>query len=206
VKTIIVANPKGGAGKTTLATNLAVALSIRGERVLLGDLDRQRSAHQWLGVRPEHLPHIHRFGDKSSRGGGERNHDWLVLDTPAALHGKNLAHAVKLADSILIPVQPSLFDMAATGDFIASLLEQRPIKHGNVDIGIVGMRVDSRTRAAATLEAFLTQFGLPVLAYLRDTQGYANAAFGGMGIFDLAPHAVSRDIEQWLSIISWVTR
>lgn len=202
MKAVLVANPKGGAGKTTLATNLAGALAVRGQDVHLWDLDRQKSALQWLSVRGEGVPRIERLDEAAGEAGGRKG--WLVVDSPAGLHGKNLSHALKIAERIVVPVQPSLFDMAATGDFLALLLEARGGKNRSSGIGIVGMRVDPRTRAAATLEAFLRQFRLPVLTYLRDTQLYANAAFNGMSIFDLPPYIAARETAQWDPILEWL--
>jgi len=206
MRSVLVANPKGGAGKTTLATNLAGALASKGENVTLWDLDRQRSSLAWLGIRAPHAPAIARLdGEDADDGVGARNKGWLVLDSPAGFHGKNLAHALKLAQKVIVPVQPSLFDMAATSDFVQTLIAEKPIRRHRATIGIIGMRVDPRTKAAATLEAFLQQFDLPVLSYLRDTQVYANAAFNGMSIFDLPEYLTARDRAQWAPVLEWLT-
>jgi chromosome partitioning protein len=202
MKSVLVANPKGGAGKTTLATNIAGALASRGEHVTLWDLDRQKSSLAWLGIRPPELPAIARLdGDEAGNPG--KGKGWLVLDSPAGLHGKNLHHALKVADRVVVPVQPSLFDMAATNDFLQTLLAERS-RSARGTIGIVGMRVDPRTKAAATLEVFLSQFGLPVLTYLRDTQVYANAAFNGRSLFDLPEYLAGRDHSQWQPVLDWL--
>ncbi|MFN0038822.1 MAG: AAA family ATPase [Burkholderiales bacterium] len=205
MKAILVANPKGGAGKTTLAVNLAGALALRKEKVFLWDLDRQKSTRDWLAIRGAEYPPIHRLdsaaGDDPALPHGSK---WLILDSPAGLHGKNLVHALKVVQKVLIPVQPSIFDMAATRTFLEELLSEKSVRRHKTFIGIVGMRVDARTRAAATLEAFLAQFELPVVANLRDTQIYANAAFGGKSIFDLPTYAGGQDVEQWKPILDWV--
>ena len=204
MRTVLVANPKGGAGKTTLATNLSGALAARGSRVALWDLDRQKSSLQWLAVRGERPPRIEKLGMKPPQDGKDAAHDWLVIDSPAGLHGKNLSHAIKLCEKIVVPVQPSLFDMAATGAFMGTLLAEKGVVKRETGIGIVGMRVDPRTRAASTLEAFLGQFELPVLTYLKDTQLYANAAFNGQTIFDLPHYVAAREMAQWEPLIEWV--
>lgn len=198
------ANPKGGAGKTTIATNLAGAFARRNQRVVLWDLDRQRSSLNWLSVRPHDRPAIDRLGRGDDEDKAPRGADWLVLDSPAGLHGKNLGHAVKLAYKIVVPVQPSLFDMEATGSFLQVLLDEKAVRKQRAAVGIVGMRVDPRTRAASTLEAFLRQFDLPVLTYLRDTQVYVNAAFNGLTIFDLPEYISGRDVEQWQALLKWI--
>lgn len=205
MRAVLVANPKGGAGKTTLATNLAGALAARGDKVFLWDLDRQQSSMNWLSMRPADRPAILRLDSKEGDDPKmPRGSNWLVLDSAAGLHGKNLSHALKLAHKVIVPVQPSLFDMAATSTFLQLLIEEKSVRKHKTFIGIVGMRVDPRTRAAATLEAFLAQFKLPVLTYLRDTQTYVNAAFNGLSIFDLPQYSGGRDTEQWQPLLDWV--
>ncbi|MEP7072627.1 MAG: ParA family protein [Nitrosospira sp.] len=206
MRTILVANPKGGCGKTTLATNLAAYLAGQNLRVAMWDLDRQKSSLDWLALRPAELPSIASLDAERDEIHPDipENNDWLVLDSPAGMHGKNLAHALKLAHKIIVPVQPSVFDMSATRDFLDQLMEERTVRKHKTFIGIIGMRVDPRTRAAATLEQFLQQYDLPVLTYLRDTMVYVNAAFNGKGIFDLPHYQAERDLAQWQPLIEWV--
>ncbi|MEO6561743.1 MAG: ParA family protein [Nitrosospira sp.] len=206
MRTILVANPKGGCGKTTLATNLAAYLAGQNLRVAMWDLDRQKSSLDWLALRPAELPSIASLDAERDEIHPDipENNDWLVLDSPAGMHGKNLAYALKLAHKIIVPVQPSVFDMSATRDFLDQLMEERAVRKHKTFIGIIGMRVDPRTRAAATLEQFLQQYDLPVLTYLRDTMVYVNAAFNGKGIFDLPHYQAERDLAQWQPLIEWV--
>ena len=205
MRAILVANPKGGSGKTTLAVNLSGALAAAGEKVVLWDLDRQQSSLSWLSMRPLGRPEINRLdGGAAAAPGSFRGSRWLILDSAAGLHGKNLGHALKIAHKVIVPVQPSVFDMAATGAFLQTLVDEKAVRKHGTRLGIVGMRVDPRTRAASTLEAFLAQFKLPVLTYLRDTQVYANAAFNGLSIFDLPEYVSGRDREQWGPLLDWV--
>ncbi len=205
MQSVLVANAKGGAGKTTLATNMAAALAVSGEATTLWDLDRQKSALAWLDIRsPSAAPIARADADADGSHASGRGKGWLVMDSPAGLHGKNLAHALRLAQKIVVPVQPSLYDMAATSDFLQALLAEKPLRRNASAIGIVGMRVDSRTKAAATLEVFLRQFDLPVVAYLRDTQLYANAAFSGSGVFDLPDYLAAREVAQWQPLLEWL--
>lgn len=206
MRAILVANPKGGSGKTTLATNLAGYLARQNQRVVMWDLDQQKSSLNWLALRSPELPVITRLGlerSETSQRVMEKN-DWLILDSPAGIRGKNLSHALKLAHKIIVPVQPSVFDMVATRDFIDRLMEEKTIKKHKAFIGIVGMRVDPRTRAASTLEQFLSQYNLPILAYLRDTMVYVNSAFNGKSIFDLPLYQAERDLMQWQPLTTWV--
>lgn len=204
MRAILVANPKGGCGKTTLAVNLAGMLARRGRRTLLWDLDRQRSSFEWLALRPPELPRIERLDAEHGESALPRGDSWLVMDTPAGLHGKNLGHAIKPSHKVIVPIQPSLFDMAAAQDFLAVLAEEKAVRKHKTFIGIVAMRVDARTRAAFTLETFLRQFDLPVVTFLRDTVLYANAALSGKSIFDLPASQVERDMEQWQPLIDWI--
>lgn len=205
MRVILLANPKGGSGKTTVATNLAAALAARGERVYLWDLDRQKSALEWLSLRAPALPVIHRLdGRRPDEPRGSADGGWMILDSPAGLHGKNLGHAVKAAEKVIVPVQPSVFDMAATRDFVRSLMEEKAVRKARTCVAIVGVRVDPRTRAAATLRGFLAQYDLPVLSFLRDTQLYPNSAFTGRSIFDLPLSLAEQDVAQWSAVIDWV--
>lgn len=205
MRTILIANPKGGSGKTTLATNLAGYLAKQNQRVVLRDLDQQKSSLNWLALRSSELPSIYRSGLErdASKGDMEKN-DWLVLDSPAGIQGKNLSHALKLAHKIIVPVQPSVFDMVATRDFINRLAEEKTIQRNKSFIGIVGMRVDPRTRAASTLEQFLMQYDLPIITYLRDTMVYVNAAFNGKSIFDLPYYQAEQELAQWQPLAKWI--
>ena len=201
MKTVLIANPKGGSGKTTLSVNIAGYLASRGRHVAMLDLDRQQSASIWLATRPDTLPRIRTL--KSEKEEGHRN-DWLVIDSPAGLHGKNLSHALKLASKVVVPVAPSLFDLQATRDFLKDLSEEKKAQSGKVHIGVVGMRMEMRTKAAWALEHFLASLDLPILAYIRETQIYVNAAFEGKSLFDLPHYLAERDLEQWAFLLQWL--
>ena len=199
MRVILVANPKGGSGKTTLSINLAGWLASQGRRVAMLDLDRQKSATHWLAARDMALPDIELLRD-----GQKGETDWLVIDSPAELHGKNLERALKLAHKVAVPIAPSLFDIRASQEFLAALHAEKAVRKGHAFVGVVGMRVDPRTRAGVTLEQFMAQQDLPVLAYLRNTQNYVNAAFEGKSLFDLPHHIAERDIEQWAGLTGWL--
>ena len=114
-----------------------------------------------------------------------------------------LERVLKLSTRVIVPVQPSIFDMMATRHFLTELLAEKAVRKGRADVAVIGMRVDARTRAAGELERFFATFDLPVLAYLRDTQVYVQASAAGMTIFDLPPSRAARDVEQWQAIIEW---
>ena len=200
---IVVANPKGGVGKSTLATNLAGALAAAGHAVMLGDVDRQQSSRQWLTQRPAHLPAIRGWditSDHELRPPKGTTH--VVLDTPAGLHGKRLDAVLKVADRLLVPLQPSLFDIQATHAFVGTLREHR--RGEALPLGLVGMRVRDHTKASEQLQHYLASLKLPVVAELRDTQNYVHLAARGLTLWDVAPSRVERDLAQWQSLLAWL--
>ena len=204
VKSFLIANPKGGAGKSTLATNLAGYFAQSGRQVMLGDTDRQQSAREWLKIRPAVLPAISGWSvEKDQPLRPPRNATHVVLDTPAGVHGKALEKVLRQVSRVIVPVQPSLFDILATRDFLDALLAEKAVRKERAFVGVVGMRVDPRTRAAHELERFLASCGLPVLSHLRDSQLYVQLAANGMTVFDLPPERVERDLEQWQPIVDW---
>ncbi len=201
MKAILIANPKGGSGKTTLATNVAGYLASRGRRVAILDLDRQKSATQWLSNRSPNLPAIELMQSEEEM---DAPVDSLVIDSPAGLHGKNLEHALKLVHLVIVPIAPSAFDIQASRDFLEVLHHEKTVRKGKIFVGVVGMRMDPRTRAALTLEQFLKGLDLPILAYLRETQAYVNAGFEGKTLFDLPPSLAQRELEQWAYLLNWL--
>jgi chromosome partitioning protein len=203
----VVANPKGGAGKSTVATNLAGWLAHQGHAVALGDLDRQQSARQWLALRPAQLPAIQalELADGATLR-SPKGCTHLVLDTPAGLHGKRLDLVLKLADRIVVPLQPSPFDLAATHGFLQVLAGHK--RGGKLAVGLVAMRVKEHTHATQHLHEFLDAVAPPPLnipvTHLRDTQNYAHLAARGLTLFDVAPGRVERDLQQWLPLTDWL--
>lgn len=205
MRSVLVANPKGGAGKTTLATNLAAYFANMGAAVSLCDLDRQQSGLRWLAFRDPNLaPVTGYFAGNQLSSALPTDGDWAVVDAPAGLQGYKLNDYLRQVDRVLIPVVPSVFDMAATEDFLNSIRTELRSRRGAV--GIVAMRVDPRTRAAGMLEEFLQHFDLPIVAYLRSTQNYVNAAAGGQSVFDPPKARFRKDLEQWAPLTDWLTR
>lgn len=202
---IVVANPKGGVGKSTLATNVAGMLAREGRAVMLGDVDRQQSSRQWLAMRPAHLPAIQ---------GWEVSHNEIVrppkgtthvvLDTPAGLHGKKLDAVLRIARKVLIPLQPSLFDIQATHAFLVALRAHPRAQ--DLQLALVGMRVREHTLSNDQLHQYLSTLNVPVVAWLRDTQNYVQLAARGLTLWDAAPSRVERDLEQWLPLKEWILR
>lgn len=198
---IVVANPKGGVGKSTLATNLAGFFTYQGFNVMLGDIDVQQSSRSWLALRPVSLPPILAWDiDDGNIAKPPKGTTHMVLDTPAGLHGKRFEKVMQIADKVIVPLQASMFDILATQSFLQEMKQLG----GKIKIGVLGMRVNSRTRAAEQLTHYVNSLDLPVLGYLRDTQNYVQLAAHGTTLWDVAPSRVEKDIEQWQELINWV--
>ena len=206
MQTILVANPKGGSGKTTLATNLAGWLAGKRQRVAIADHDPQRSASQWLARRPQLFPAVAAADGDARRKDEERDLQWLVVDSAAGLHGEALRDAVRRADILLVPVTPSAFDIVATQRFLDTIGEYKAVKQGELAVGIVGMRVDSRTIAAGELDTFVDALDFDRVANLRDTQVYVYCARDGLSVFDLPRSRAEQDWEQWRPLTRWIAR
>jgi len=205
MRRIMVLNPKGGCGKSTLATNLASYLASQKAEVILADLDPQGSSKEWLKARPKTAPAIESCSPKKidhlllPHGKG-----WLVLDVPGSLHDKELKEHIKLAQTILIPVLPSPFDIRATAHFIAKILTIGRISREKTRIAVIANRVRERTRIYHSLHRFLERLGIPFIGVLRDSQNYIRAAELGVGVFELPISMTAHDREQWKPIIDWL--
>ncbi|HKX41537.1 MAG TPA: ParA family protein [Burkholderiaceae bacterium] len=200
---IVVANPKGGVGKTTLSTNIAGYFASRGHAVMLGDVDRQQSARTWLGLRPAGASAIGTWDtlhDDTVRPPRGTTH--VVLDTPAGMHGRRLDEVMKLADKIIVPLQPSIFDIHATHAFVRELLAHK--RGERVQLAIVGMRTREGTIATDQLRGFLESVKVRLLGFLRDTQNYVHLAAHGLTLWDVSSTRFERDLEQWQPIVRWL--
>jgi chromosome partitioning protein len=200
---IVVANPKGGVGKSTLSTNIAGYFASKGHAVMLGDADRQQSSRLWLGLRPPAARTISTWdisADLIAKPPKGTTH--VVLDTPAGLHGWRFNDVLKMADKVIVPLQPSVFDIFATRAFLDELARN---KHGDkLQVALVGMRVDARTIASSKLQEYVDSLAVPMVSSLRDTQNYVHLAAHGLTLFDVAPGRVEKDLEQWQPICRWL--
>ena len=205
MKVIVVANPKGGAGKSTLSTNIAGYFASQGHTVMLGDADTQQSSKLWLTQRPEVLPKISTWeyeADLVLTAKPPQGTTHVVIDTPGGISGWRLKEVILRADKVIVPVMPSLFDMQATQNFLLQLVS---ITQGlPTDVRVIGNRVDARTISASNLRQFVESLDVQVLSYLRDTQYYLHMAAHGLSLFDITPSKVAKDLEQWQPICQWL--
>lgn len=212
MRSILVLNPKGGCGKSTLAMNIAGWFaSERGAKVALADCDPQGSSKDWLAARPAHRAPIYTATVTANKTSTPRGTEVLVIDSPAASHGARLAGLMKHARTVIIPLMPSALDTRAAERFLAELIDLRKVSQKKVKLATVANRVREDTLAAAKLEDYLDHLRLPngtklkYLAFLRASQNYVHAAEQGLTIFELPPSRTYYDREQWQPLLKWLT-
>lgn len=205
MRSIMVLNAKGGSGKSTLATNLASYFASVGSKVMLVDFDPQHSSLDWLNERPSGRPTITGVDGSAAKVRVPRGVDYVVYDTPAAVRGKDLTALVRRAQSIIVPVLPSPIDMRAATEFIREILDNGRVSRKETRVALVANRCRENTNVYHQLEGFLKKVRkAPFISVLRETQNYNRAAERGLGVFELPPYLISRDLEQWDPIIQWL--
>jgi chromosome partitioning protein len=212
VRKIVLLNPKGGSGKTTIATNLAGYYASQGVPTALTDTDPQASCSRWLVKRPAASPEIHGIEAYKSQSGVTRSFalrvpggiERVIVDTPAALPIHKLIEETRGADKILVPVMPSDIDISAAAHCIADLLIQAKVQRADNRLAVVANRVKHNTLVFKSLMRFLTSLGIPVAAVLRDSQVYIRSATQGIGVHEMKGSRILPDLEQWESLVDWV--
>jgi chromosome partitioning protein len=201
----MVLNAKGGCGKSTLSTNIAVFFALRRHRVCIADYDSQRSSLDWLATRQADLPTI--SGVAAYEDGLRtvpRNTDVLVIDAPARVHGTELNELVRRAETIIVPVLPSSIDMKACGHFMAELTEIGRVSRKQARLAVVANRVRENTLMYEELDQYLSKLKIPYLGHLREAQNYLRAYSRGMGVMELPEYLAWPDWKQWEPIFEWL--
>ncbi len=209
---IVVINPKGGCGKTTLSTNLAAYFAKRGPIPAVMDCDPQGSSMGWIERRPSSKPPVH--GIAAYKRTMQATRSWqlrvpqettsLIVDSPAALSHDDLREVTRDASSILVPVMPSSIDIHAASRCIADLLLVAKIDRRDRKLAVVANRTRKNTKSLDKLMRFLDSLGIPIIAVLRDSQNFVHAVEDGIGICEMTPYKVKKDIEQLDQIIQWL--
>jgi chromosome partitioning protein len=209
---ILVLNPKGGSGKTTIATNLASYFASQGDRPLLSDMDPQGSSTRWLKKRKPDQSFI--YGVAAFERNSRMTRAWqmrvpadaahVVVDTPAAVPAQDMPDMTKNADAIIVPVLPSDIDIHACSKCIADLLLIAKVRRDEYRIGVVANRVKRNTVIYQSLMRFLETLRIPVIATLRDSQNYVRAAEQGVGVHEMKRYAVAQDLEDWQPMLAWL--
>lgn len=205
MRTIMVLNPKGGCGKTTVATNLASYYANQGLATVLADFDPQRSSLDWLALRPAERPAIQGVAayNEGLRGVG-RGVDVLVIDAPARSHGPEITDLIRRAETVLVPVLPSPVDIFAAQRFVDELHHVGRVERKEAKIGLIANRVRDTTLIAHDLGVFLNRLHLPIVGTLREAQNYIRAFARGLGVMELPPYLAWPDVQQWDELTRWL--
>jgi chromosome partitioning protein len=209
---IVVLNPKGGSGKTTIAINLASHFALRGARPVLMDFDPQGSSAHWVEKRQKTQARIHlikaferdprvtrTFQLRIPEGTGR-----VIVDTPAAVEAQEMPELTRTADKILVPVLPSDIDIHACSRCVQNLLLVAKVRRNDNRLGIIANRVRVNTLIYGALSRFLGTLGIPIVATLRDSQNYIRAAELGLGLEEMKPYSVGADLAAWQPLLEWL--
>jgi chromosome partitioning protein len=214
MKRIVVLNPKGGSGKTTLATNLASYFASRQQTPVLMDFDPQGSSMRWVKKRQGTQAPIHAIAafEKDSRTTRAfqlrvpENATHIIVDTPAAVESRNLPEITREADKIIVPVLPSDIDIHTCSRVIRDLLLVAKVRRDDDRLGVIANRVRRNMLIYQSLIKFLQTLGIPIVATIRDSQNYVRAAEQGIGVHEMKAYVAQEDVDQWAPLIEWLER
>lgn len=209
---IVVLNPKGGSGKTTIAINLASHFALQGERTVLIDHDPQASAARWVKNRQEMQAPIHLIAaferdvrvTRTFQLRIPEGTDRVIVDTPAAIQAHEMPELTRAADKIIVPVLPSDIDIYACSRCIQNLLLVAKVRREDNRLGIIANRVRRNTLIYQSLARFLSSLEIPIVATLRDSQAYVRAAAQCLGLAEMKPYQVAEDLAQWQPLLEWL--
>lgn len=214
MNTTLVITPKGGAGKTTVAINLASYFAATNVPTTLMDYDPQGSSLNWLRSRAPQAVWIHGANAAPRRGGRLRSFEMyvppetrqLIIDAPAGASGVVVQQMLDRAHCIIVPVMPSVIDLHATESFIKQLLATRGVRESYSRVGVVANKVRRSMPVYQPLERFLSSLNLKLLARLIDSDLYLKAAETGLGIFEIDTALSVTERKQFMPIVEWVER
>ncbi len=209
MKTILVASSKGGAGKTTLATNLAAHFALDGKRTVLVDADPQHSSTRWAQRRAELesavLP-IDASSKRNWRTSLPDDAERVVIDAPAGSMAGDLEQFLESVDAIVVPVLPSALDIEATVGFLNSLSKVPRVHKRKLPVGLVVNRSKPWTNTSQQAVEMLKTWPYPVVAQLRDTQAYVVLAGLGRSLFDYRSAQVRDHQGDWDPLLKWIKK
>ena len=205
---VLVASSKGGAGKTTLATNLAAYYAVDGKNTVLVDADRQGSSQRWAEKRAEMpnavlgLSGLRRDWARHVPDDAER----VVIDSAAGIRSGEVGEYLDEIDAVIVPILPSAIDLEAAEPFLAEVAALSPVKRGKVPVALVANRLKPWTNASQQAVETIRQFPFPIVAELRDTQGYVLASELGKSIFDYNSEVVRSHQDDWSKLLRWLKK
>lgn len=210
---ILIANSKGGCGKTTLTTNLAAHFANAGKNTVLFDCDPQQSSLAWCQQRPAHLAAINGVAGNDPANGLAPG--WvlripptteiLLIDTPAGLRGHEFDQFARHADALIVPVVPSSIDLRATLGFIDMVRKRDEVRSGRMRLAMIANRVRKHTLSARQLDATLGRMTSAAMICVRDSQTYVGLAERGQSIFDSDNKASLAHRAEWAPLLSWLS-
>jgi chromosome partitioning protein len=214
MKRIVVLNPKGGSGKTTIAINLASYYASRQQKPVLMDFDPQGSSLRWVRKRAPSQAPIHAIAafEKDSRTTRAfqlrvpEDTTHVIVDTPAAVDARELPEVTRDAHKIIVPVLPSDIDIHTCSRTIRDLLLVAKIRREDDRIGVIANRVRRNTLTYQALIRFLQTLGIPIVATIRDSQNYVRAAEHGIGVHEMKSYIAREDVEQWEPLVQWLEK
>jgi chromosome partitioning protein len=199
---VLVANAKGGSGKTTVSVNLACALAHRGHSVTIADTDPQGSSLLWVEARAGRAPRIDGVDWSDHFTKLQAAPDMLVIDSPAAVKMGQMEVLVKMADIVVLPVLPSAYDQEASERFLNRIAQLKPLRKGRKDVLVIGNRVRPQSKVAGRLGIFLQTRGHAVTTNVRDTLLYPEAAAWGLGLYDFNDARTSLYRADWEPLLA----
>ncbi len=201
MKTLVVVNPKGGTGKTTVATHIAAAFAVSGLKTALADLDRLKSALAWLKQRPDTAATIKPINWSRGRGDMPGKIQRLIMDCPAQIRSDDLAEVIQAADVLVCPIQSSFFDRQAALRFLAKVAEIKEVRKGHVPVLAVANRLRPTDREATALEALLQTYNHSLAAQIPERSIYPSLAGDGLSVFDLTTSTARREQHDWMPLL-----
>jgi chromosome partitioning protein len=208
MQVIVVASSKGGAGKSTVATNLAAYFALQGKRTALIDADRQKSSTHWCEKRA-HLDSAVLPIDGSKKGWKKHlpaQTEVAIVDAAAGDMADDLEDFLEIASVVLVPVLPSSIDLEATVPFLDSLAGNARVKKGKLPVALVGNRLKPWTGASQQAMAQIKAWPYPVVAELRDTQAYVLMVALGKSLFDYHSEQVRNHQADWATLFKWIKK